>query len=75
MTTTYYTYLKPDGTADVTTYRLPSAAANGYVLVGESTVRPKLDGMKWHEGRWAPGRPDLQYIIDRKRRTPRSGTS
>jgi hypothetical protein len=70
--TTYYTYLKPDGTADVTSYRLPSTA-HGYVLVGESSVRPNLDGMKWYEGAWVPIDPAYETNKNRRASYPPLG--
>lgn len=69
----YYTYVKPDGYADVSMYPLDLEIFPGYVLLGESDEPPNLRGKKYVNGQWVNADPTPEYVYARKNAYPDMG--
>jgi hypothetical protein len=70
----YHIYVKPDGFASIVGYQLdltlPPFA--GYRYLGDSDVKPDIDGKKYINGGWGWGGSEPQYVQQRREAYPRT---
>ena len=70
---TYYLYIQPGGTPDITTYELNLDVFLGYTLLSSSEQPITLPGTRFVDGQWVNEDPTPQYAYDRQARYPSLG--
>lgn len=70
---TYYLYIQPGGTPDITNYELNLDLFPGYELYSTSDVPIHLPGTRYVDGQWINEDPTPQYVYDRKAAYPTLG--
>lgn len=70
---TYYLYIQPGGTPDITTYELNLDIFPGYRLLEASEEPIALPGTRYVDGQWVNEDPVPQYAYDRQANYPTLG--
>ena len=70
---TYYLYIQPGGTPDITNYELDLELFPGYELHETSEDPIRLKGNRYIDGEWVNEDPTPKYVYDRKSAYPAFG--
>lgn len=70
---TFYLYIQPDGTPDVSTYPLRMEAFPGYQFMGEFEEEPDVKSKRWVDGQWVSADSRPEYVVARVSQYPAIG--
>jgi hypothetical protein len=66
----YHLYVKPDGYADITEFKVDPALLPGYTYVGEITDKAKYDSKRLVNGEWVWGGSEPEFVWRRDHAFP-----